>query len=278
MAPARGIRLLFRAVLVALLALAAACSDDGEGGSDDDAGESGALTADEQAYADAFAGTLVDDTNGLSVDAEEADCMAEAIMAELGVDPFEEADVAPEDIAPANDSSPGELLGDGAVSEEQARSIIDVWGADCVDLVEVLVASAGSDFGLDEEGADCFADGLGEGGLAEGLLAGSFTNADGTPDQETIDALLRLLDKCGEGTGNTTVAAIAEELAADGSLTKEQAECLAQGVVDEIGVERMSELFAAGAFDDLGPDAQSEVTGALLQAAAACNVPLSAFG
>ena len=276
MATARPI---LRAVLVGLLALVAACADEGDGSARDDEGaETEALTADEQAYADAFAETLVDDTNGLSVDPDEADCMAEAIMAELGVDPFEEADVAPEDIEPANDSSPGELLGDGAVTQEQARSIIDVWGADCVDLVEVLVASAGSDFGLDEEGADCFADGLAEGGLAEGLLAGSFTNADGTPDQETIDALLRLLDTCGEGTGNTTVGAIAEELAADGSLTQAQAECLAQGIVDQIGVERISELFAAGAFEDLGPDAQSEVTGALLQAADTCDVPLSAFG
>ena len=72
--------------------------------------------------------------------------------------------------------------------------------------------------------------------------------------------------------------AIAESLAADGSLTEEQAQCLAEGVVDEIGEDRMGELFATGAFDDLGAEAQDEVTGALLQAAAACDVPLSAFG
>jgi len=276
MAPARR---LLRVVLVSALALATACADEAEGNNGDEADdEPQELTADEQAYADAFADTLVDDTNGLSVEPDEAACMGEAIMAELGVEPFDDADVSPDDIGPANDSSPGELLGDGAVSQEQALSIIDVWGADCVDLVEVLVASAGSDFGLDEKGSDCFADGLGEGDLAAGLLAGSFTNADGTPDQETIEALLQLLDECGEGTGNPTVGAIAEELAADGTFTPEQAECLAQGVVDEIGVERMSELFATGGFDDLAPEAQNEVTGALLKAAGSCDVPLRAFG
>ena len=40
----------------------------------------------------------------------------------------------------------------------------------------------------------------------------------------------------------------------------------------------MGELFASGGFDDLGAEAQDEVTAALLQAAASCDVPLSAFG
>jgi hypothetical protein len=265
-------------LVLTALTLVTACSDeDGDGAADDDAAETVTLSTEEQAYADAFAETLADDTNGLSVGRAEAACMGEALVAELGVEPFEEAGVAPDDIS-ANDSSPGELLGDGAVSGEQAHEIIDVWEADCVDLVDMLVASAGSDFGLDEEGAACFADGLGEGDLAAGLLAGAFTNADGTPDEETVDALLRLLDECGEGTGNPPVSAIAEELAADGSITPEQAECLAQAVVDQLGVERMSDLFATGGFDELGPDEQAEVTGALLQAAGTCDVPLSVFG
>jgi hypothetical protein len=110
------------------------------------------------------------------------------------------------------------------------------------------------------------------------MIAGSFTSADGTPEADTVQALLALLDECGKGTGNPVVGAIAEELAANGSITTEQAECLAQGVVDGIGAERMGELFATGGFDDLPPEAQDEVTGALLRAAGDCEVPLSAFG
>ena len=61
------------------------------------------------------------DANGLSVQPDEADCMAAAMMAELGVEPFETADVAPDDIVPERDSSPGALLGDGTVTERPGR-------------------------------------------------------------------------------------------------------------------------------------------------------------
>src|SRR5436190_311528 len=89
-------------LLFAAVAFVPACAD--EGGSDDDATAtteaSDDLTAEEQEYADAFAVTLTDDTNGLAVKADDADCMATAMMAELGVEPFEDADVTPDDIDP----------------------------------------------------------------------------------------------------------------------------------------------------------------------------------
>jgi len=266
-------------VLAAALAFVPACADEGGDDSADTTTTEASddLTAEEQEYADAFAVTLADDTNGLAVQPDEADCMAKAVMAELGVEPFKDADVTPDDIDPEGESSPGELLGDGVVTDEQAHAILDVW-EDCVDLVDVLAESAGSEFDLDPAGQECFNAGLGENDLAAGLLAGSFTSADGTPDDDTVQALLALLDECAEGTANPIVSAIADELAADGSLTAEQSQCLAQGVVDEIGSDRLGELFAAGGFEDLSADAQAEVTGALVQAAADCDVPMSAFG
>ena len=85
----RAGRVLF---LLGGLALLAACADDGDG----DGGDTGSAPtspSDEQAYADAFAASLVDDENGFGVEPDEAECMGEAVMTELGVEPFEEAGV-----------------------------------------------------------------------------------------------------------------------------------------------------------------------------------------
>ena len=275
----RTLRLL---LVVGAFALVSACASDGSDSGDasgggDEGGDD--LTGEEQEFADAFAAGLVEDDGGLGVAADEADCMATAVMAELGVEPFEEAEVTADDIESSGDSSPGDLLGDDAVTQDQADAIIAVWGADCVDLVQVMIRSAGSELDLDPEGKACLESGLGEDDLAAALLAGAFTSADGTPAEAAVQDFLALLDECGESTGsNPIVESIASELAADGSLTQEQADCLAQGVVDEIGSERLGELFAAGDFEDIGAEAQNEVTGALLQAAVACDVPVSAFG
>ena len=267
-------------LLVGALALFPACADEGDGGSADATTTSEAsddLTPEEQEYADAFAATLADDTNGFAVAADDAACMGDAVMAELGVEPFVAADVEPDDIQADGESSPGNLLGDGAVTNEQAFAIIDVW-EDCTDLVEMLAESGGSELDLDPEGKECFAAGLAEDDLAAGMLAGSFTSEDGTPDEDTVQAFLALLDECSQGTDNPIVASIAESLAEDGSLTAEQSQCLAEGVVDEIGSDRLGELFATGGFEELPPELQAEVTGALIHAAGACDVPLTAFG
>jgi hypothetical protein len=261
-------------VLCSVVALLGACADEADSGGE---GSGGGLSAEEQAYADAFAVGLEDDDNGFGVPEDDAQCMAEVVMAELGVEPFEEAGVEPDDIEPASDSSPGALLGDGAVTDAQAGAIIDDW-EDCVDVLDMLVASGGSEFELDPEGEACFRDGLAEDDLYRRLLLGSFTREDAEPDPDTIADLLSVLEDCSGEDGGPLVDGIAEELQAGTTLTDEQARCLAQGVIDEIGVDRMSELFGSGAFDELSPDGQSEVTGALVQAAAACDVPLSAFG
>jgi hypothetical protein len=263
--------------LLGAVVLLGACADESTSGSGGGGDGGGGLSAEEQAYADAFAVGLEDDEDGFGVAPDDAQCMADAVMAELGVEPFEDAGVEPGDIEPAADSSPGALLGSGAVTDAQANAILDEW-EDCVDVLDMLVASGGSEFELDPEGEACFRDGLAEGELYRGLLLSSFKNEDAEPDQETIAALLTVLEDCGGDDGGPLVDGIAAELRAGTALTEEQARCLAQGVIDEIGVDRMSELFGSGAFEDLDADGQSEVTGALLQAAAACDVPLSAFG
>jgi len=272
--------------LVGLLVICAlalgACGDESDdgGASDSDGGssEEADLTAEEQEFADAFAAVLHDDA-GFSVETDEADCMGTAVMSELGVAPFDDAGVTPADIVPGDTTSPGELLGDGAITNEQALSIIEVWGADCVDLIDMMVASAGSEMDLNPEGKACFTEGLATDDLGARLLAASFTTEDGNPDQDTLDAYLAMLEGCGDTVEAPTVDSISDALAADGTFTDEQARCLAQAVVDEIGPERMSGLFGTGtSFEGLDAAAQNEVTGALLAAAGTCDVPLSAFG
>jgi len=260
-------------LLFGAAALLGACGDDDASGDDDDGG---GLTEAEQEYAAAIAVSLQDEEDGFDLETAEAECMGEAVMAELGVGPFEGAGVEPGDIDPA--SSPGELLGDGTVSTERALAIVDSW-EDCVDVVDVLVESGGSELDLDPEGKECFRVGLVEGDLGHRLLAGAFTNEDGAPDQQTATDFLALIEDCGSTEGGSPlVDEITASLLEGSSLTDQQARCLAQGVVDELGIERMGELFSSGAFDDLTEDGQSEVTGALLQAAVACDVPLDGFG
>ena len=53
----------------------------------------------------------------------------------------------PDDVQAGDDSSPGELLGDGTVSSAQAEAIAATWEEDCVDLVAMLVRSGGSEIG-----------------------------------------------------------------------------------------------------------------------------------
>jgi hypothetical protein len=270
--------LTFRRLAVAsvLVLGVVACANEG-----DDAGEDGprGLTAEEQDFADAWSTTLQDEEDGFAVPAADADCMGAAIMAELGTKPFEDADVTVAEIGDdSGANSPGEVLGEGVISDEQADAILDSWDEDCVDLAEVLADSAGSDFDLDPEGLACFADGLGEGDLARNLLRPSFTSSSDDPGEEALGQIIGILDACGDGEGGVLVDSIADELAADGSMTEEDAQCIAQGVLDDLGVDRLTELTASGSFEDADPEAQQEITGSLLTAAAECDVPVSAFG
>ena len=177
--------------------------------------------------------------------------------------------MTPDDIQPGDDASPGELLGDGAVTRTRPTRSSTAWDDDCVDLVDDARA-LGRQRARPRPRWRGRASPMGsaEDDLAARLLAGSFTSADGTTGRRRPSRTSSPSStSCGDGEANPIVAAIAESLAADGSLTEEQAAVPRQGVIDEIGADRMGELFATGGFDDLGAEAQDEVTGALLQAA-----------
>ncbi len=268
-----------RRTLLSLLALAtpvallAACGDD------DDSGDGGGLSAEEQEHVDAWVVNLTESEDGLTVPEGDAGCMARAIVEGIGTEPFVDADVTPEDIADGR--SPGELVGDGVIPEEDARAVLADWDG-CTDLGRLLADASREDFELDDDGATCLAEGLNDQGLAADLLVASFTSASGNPgDQGLLTDFTLLVDECSAGAdgGGALVDAFAESLLGDGTLTEEQAQCLAEGTVGTIGRERLVELsLEDGEFSDAPPEVQAEVTQALLDAAVDCDVPVSAFG
>ena len=269
-----------RRTLLALLALAAPAALLAACGDDDDEG-GGGRSAEEQEYVDAWVVNLTESDDGLGVDEDEADCMAAALVDGLGTERFADADVTADDVAEGE--SPGELLGEGAIPEEDARAVLADW-EDCTDVGLLLADASREDFDLDDDGVRCLAEGLNEQDLAAELLVVSFTSAGeaGPEDESLLTDFTLLVDECsggGEGAGGALVDTFAQGLLEDGTLTEEQAQCLAQTTVDAIGRERLVTLsLEDGEFSDAPPEVQAEITQALLDAAVECDVPVSAFG
>lgn len=256
--------------LAAVSILLVACGSDSDDG----------LTSEEQTYADALAKDLADNEDGIGVDKDEADCMGEAVMVELGVEPFKKAKVEPDDLA--GDETPGQLLGDGAVSKTQATAIVDAW-QDCADIAAAFAAGAKEQFDADADAVACIEDGLREGSLLRDYLVVSFTDAEEPdPSEPPLSKLIGVVIDCtadGEGgSGGALVDSIAASLAEAGGITEEQARCVAQAVVDEVGVEALLEGGADGDFSTASPELQQQVVASITAAAQTCGVPLESFG
>ena len=261
--------MVFRRILLILLTLPAlalgACADEAE------------LSDEEQEYADAFAASIEDDEDGFGAEPDDAQCMGDAVMEELGVEPFEEADVTADDIGGEDTSSPGELLGEGAVTDEQAEAILDDWEGCVDDLAEFMATSAGGeeDFDLDADGETCLADGLDEDGLVRDILRASFTSAEDVPDDEAFLAFFVLINDCARDDDGVGLfeRQLAESIAQDGTVTPEQAECVVSAVVEDMGEEAFLEYLSAG--DDADSSAHAEgFQQAYIGAAEPCGVPL----
>ena len=237
---------------VVVLSVLAACASSGDS---EDASDQ------EQEFVDAWAVALQDEEEGLPVDPDEAECMATALMDEIGTEPFDDAEVAPDDIDP--EDTVGELLGTGVITTEQADTIIDGW-SECVDVAAVMSESATEEFDLGEDGASCIADGLEEDDLLRDLLRPVFTEGSDDPDEATLTALLELVETCG---GPSLVDSIVSDLASGGLMTEEQAQCVAEALFEDLGYAGLA-----------NPEEEAEVTAALVAAAEACGVDPSAFG
>ncbi len=251
------------ALLVAAGALAGCSGEGGDGAS---------LSDEEQSYADALTATYQADDAPVTED--EASCMAEVVVGEIGLSPFEDAALAPEDIEPGEELSD---LGVERPSDDQAAAIVDGWDG-CIDLPEVIGAAFAGELGLDEAGIDCVADRLREDDLAA-EAARTFL-AEEEPPGELLAALTAAAGECaGDGDDNPIVASLAEEFAADGTVTPEQAQCLARVVIDEIGLERLVAFgVGEGDFEDAPPEVQQEFAEVIVGGAGDCGIPLSSLG
>jgi hypothetical protein len=199
-------------------------------------------------------------------------------------------------VAPADfesDSSPGELLGDGEVSDAEATAVIDAWH-DCTDLAEALAASIAAGEDIDDEGLACIAEALDDDTI-DLILIPAFTTESGEPeDEDAAGELVSAVEACASGSdeggddggddgttdfGGDPEAALIEGLSramsADGTFTEEEAQCVAEGIVSEVGVDEMLEM----GFDPTNPDAvspelQEALGAALLAAAEDCGAEL----
>jgi hypothetical protein len=271
-------------VLLALIALvAAACSS---GDDDPKAAEGGSttttveLTDEEQAFADAFAADFSDANDGLGVTAEDGDCLATVLMAELGTEPFDAADVTPDDLG--GDETPGQLLGDGAITEEQANDIYTGW-EDCVDLNAAFAQSFQKEYQADDATGDCFRTGLADGDLMRAYMIASFTSGEKLDSTKPpLKDIVALIGTCTAndtgGSAGVLVDSIAQSLAANGAITAEEAQCLAQSIVDTVGADQLLQGAANGDLANAAPEVQQAVVAAITTAAAACDVPLSKLG
>lgn len=253
------------AVLLAAVVTLAACGGGG-------------LSGREQEFADAFARDLADADDGFGVDDEGGECIAEAIMAELGSEPFEDAGVEPEDVA--GEEPPGQLLGGGAVSDEQADAIVEGW-RDCVDLPAAFAEQARDEFGLDDDGVACFEAALQDDDALDRYIHVSFTSDEPADAESALGAIVNLVQGCTAaegGGGGILVDSIAASLAADGQLTPEQSQCVAQQVVDIVGAERLIEITGVGELETAPVEVQDEFAQAIVQATTACGIPPTQLG
>lgn len=284
-------RLALSVTLVALLAAACGGGDDSAGTADDESSttttaQAAELTSEEKAYADEFALSLREGS-GATFERAEADCMATALMSEIGVGPFEEAGVTPQDVADAPDGadSPGRLLGDGAVTDAQADAILDGWD-DCTDVDAAFVANMATELGIedDEKKLGCVERELRGGDLVREGYRQTLTDSSGEPSGDVLSGLLGVMDVCGismgggESTGRILVDSIAESLAAGGHITEDQAQCLAKGIVDQVGQDDLLSGAKKGDFSDAPPELQAKVASAVVSSAEACGIPASALG
>lgn len=151
---------------MALVAALSACADErpdalaaataaSPQGADDDAGSDGesdsATPADRDAYADALAATLTrSGINDLALPEDEAACVAEAVIDEVGLDTLQEH-LTPEEIRESSDAATD--LWDLDLTPEQGEAILDAM-IECAPAVGEMLADAlaqGMSFGLRED-------------------------------------------------------------------------------------------------------------------------------
>ena len=231
------------------------------------------LSAKEQQYADGFAKHLSDKTQSFGVTLSQGHCIGDTIMHVLGTKPFDKAKVTPDQVSQGK--SPGELLGAGTVTQKQAAAIAKKWEG-CVDLPKMLANQLTPQFKLTTGTKACFQTGLGKNGIADRYLEVSFTGTGVKDSAGVLSDLFGLVQSCtidSSHQGGYFVDSMSASLAAGGKLTPVQARCVAQHVVDTIGIPKLAQVSVGGSTGAVTKDLAAEFNKDVLAAGATCGVP-----
>lgn len=130
-------------VLMTGVLLLAAC------GGDDKGGGSGGLSAEEQSFVDdAMEGFDAEEAAPITED--DATCMVESFVTNLGVDRLDELEISPADFASDDESFPSGLTAD------EATQVVDGFEG-CIDLSSLFLDSLAQDQSMSEEARTCLA-------------------------------------------------------------------------------------------------------------------------
>ena len=250
-------------VLLLLPVALVACGDDGGGAGDE--------------YAAAFAAAARDDESFGATEAE-SECLGDAVVDVVGVDELEKV-TTPAEIRKDPEAELDDLGID--LDGDQADELADKT-LDCVDGKELIerIFTADSDTKVDDEARECIDDAYDEDTFHD-LLAATFAEGDEAGEDARFAKFFTSLTSCvsdESGSGGVFVDAIATELQQGSDLTKTEATCIAQEVVNTLGAEKLVDLGLAGDFEDAPAAAQQEVTSAIINALPPCNVAPSRLG
>lgn len=164
--------------VLAIVATAAACGGDDEGGDGGDAADS--------PLGQALSAELLSEEDSPIETQEQADCVAGGIVSGVGEDRLAELGVT------ADNVGDGEIE-DLAFTEEEAGSVVDAL-FDCVDVREALAAEFATDFG--EEGGSCVAENLDEQLLRDLMTSAFLGGEDEEMPDEFFQAFLDIAAEC----------------------------------------------------------------------------------
>ncbi len=88
-------------------------------------------------------------------------------------------------------------------------------------------------------------------------------------------------DGGGGGGRDALISSIADEISADGSVSDEDAECVAESIVDEVGADRLIDMGLDNPdadFDELPEEDSGEILDAVFGAMSDCDIDISSLG
>jgi hypothetical protein len=215
-----GVRRVFLAVLL-VVALVAACGDD------------------DQTSADALAAAIAaddDPANPLS-DAADAQCVADGLVAEFGVARLDALGLTPESV------NIGDLRTTGAGMQPEEREAFVAVVGQCIAIGDAYAASA-TQSGFSEQEARCLVESFSEEVWRQGMLAElSGENWSVLDDPDTSEAAAIAVAECVD-----FAALLNAELVASG-FPEDQADCITDGLTDEMIVDLLPAYFGGEAVD-----------------------------